>query len=200
MAEHRLNSSPMISRSRSAPSAAAMSIEWTTSANSTVTCLYSAWVSMAATGEPQASQNRAPPRGWAPQVPHGVATPQSCRRDRRQGWKSPDWRPGTLFRRDLVEDRLQRLELDGVERGQCSGRWIVDRVDLAHHLSAGVGQRDDLAPAIGRIGFANHQPPVLEVVDGDGGGGSIHRRGVRQLLDGQRLPAQPLEDANPAEG
>ena len=35
----------MISRSRSAPTAAAMSIECTTSANSTVTCLYSAdWV------------------------------------------------------------------------------------------------------------------------------------------------------------
>ena len=32
----------MISRSRSAPTAAAMSIECTTSANSTVTCLYSA--------------------------------------------------------------------------------------------------------------------------------------------------------------
>ena len=34
----------MISRSRSAPTAAAMSIECTTSANSTVTCLYSAGV------------------------------------------------------------------------------------------------------------------------------------------------------------
>ena len=34
----------MISRSRSAPTAAAMSIECTTSANSTVTCLYSAAV------------------------------------------------------------------------------------------------------------------------------------------------------------
>lgn len=32
----------MISRSRSAPTALAMSIEWTTSANRTVTCLYSA--------------------------------------------------------------------------------------------------------------------------------------------------------------
>ncbi len=40
--EERLNSSVMISRSRSAPTAAAMSIEWTTSANNTVTCLYSA--------------------------------------------------------------------------------------------------------------------------------------------------------------
>jgi hypothetical protein len=32
----------MISRNRSEPTAAAMSIEWTTSANKTVTCLYSA--------------------------------------------------------------------------------------------------------------------------------------------------------------
>ena len=38
----RLTNSAMISRSRSAPTAAAMSIECTTSANSTVTCLYSA--------------------------------------------------------------------------------------------------------------------------------------------------------------
>ena len=38
----RLTRSVMISRSRSAPTAAAMSIECTTSANSTVTCLYSA--------------------------------------------------------------------------------------------------------------------------------------------------------------
>src|SRR6185437_476076 len=47
----------MISRSRSAPTAAAMSIECTTSANSTVTCLYSAdrltWV----TGAPHSLQN-----------------------------------------------------------------------------------------------------------------------------------------------
>ena len=34
----------MISRNRSAPTAAAMSMECTTSANSTVTCLYSAAV------------------------------------------------------------------------------------------------------------------------------------------------------------
>ena len=38
----RLTNSAMISRSRSAPTAAAMSIECNTSANSTVTCLYSA--------------------------------------------------------------------------------------------------------------------------------------------------------------
>ena len=47
----------MISRHRSAPIAVAMSIECTTSANSTVTCLYSARVSFAVTGTPQASQN-----------------------------------------------------------------------------------------------------------------------------------------------
>jgi hypothetical protein len=49
----RLTSSVMISRNRSAPTAAAISIEWTTSANKTVTCLYSAcWDS--AIAEPQA--------------------------------------------------------------------------------------------------------------------------------------------------
>jgi hypothetical protein len=43
----------MISRNRSAPTAVARSIDWTTSANSTVTCLYSAVFSASATGAPQ---------------------------------------------------------------------------------------------------------------------------------------------------
>jgi hypothetical protein len=63
----------MISRNRSAPTTAAMSIECTTSANSTVTCLYSAWVSCAVTGAPQPSQNRAPARNSVPHVWHAVA-------------------------------------------------------------------------------------------------------------------------------
>ena len=47
----------MISRSRSAPTAAAMSIECTTSANNTVTCLYSAdWVACV-TSAPHSLQN-----------------------------------------------------------------------------------------------------------------------------------------------
>ena len=58
-----IGQSAMISRSRSGPTAAAMSIEWTTSANRTVTCLYSAWVSCLEMGVPQPSQNRAPSRG-----------------------------------------------------------------------------------------------------------------------------------------
>jgi hypothetical protein len=53
----RSESSAMISRNRSAPTAAAMSIECTTSANSTVTCLNSAWVSCAVTGAPHSLQN-----------------------------------------------------------------------------------------------------------------------------------------------
>ena len=47
----------MISRSRSAPTATAMSIEWTTSANSTVTCLYSADRVTCVTGAPHSLQN-----------------------------------------------------------------------------------------------------------------------------------------------
>ena len=49
----------MISRSRSAPTAAAMSIERTTSANSTVTCLYSADRLTCVTGAPHSLQNLA---------------------------------------------------------------------------------------------------------------------------------------------
>jgi hypothetical protein len=47
----------MISRSRSAPTAEAMSIEWTTSAKSTVTCLYSADRAVFVTGAPHSLQN-----------------------------------------------------------------------------------------------------------------------------------------------
>src|SRR6516165_1992919 len=55
----------MISRNRSGPTVAAMSIECTTSANSTVTCLYSAVAPGAAVGEPHSSQNFAVGRNSA---------------------------------------------------------------------------------------------------------------------------------------
>jgi hypothetical protein len=47
----------MISRSRSGPTVAAMSIECTTSANSTVACLYSADRVADVTGGPHSLQN-----------------------------------------------------------------------------------------------------------------------------------------------
>src|ERR1700743_3995835 len=56
-AAQRSERSAMISRHRSAPTAAALTIECTTSANSTVTCLYSAWVSCAVTAAPHSLQN-----------------------------------------------------------------------------------------------------------------------------------------------
>jgi hypothetical protein len=49
----------MISRNRSAPTAAAMSIEPTTSANSTVTCLNSAGFATVETAAPHSEQNLA---------------------------------------------------------------------------------------------------------------------------------------------
>ena len=63
----------MISRSRSAPTAAAMSIECTTSANSTVTCLYSAWVSCAVIGAPHLLQNLEFGGSSVPHDPHTKA-------------------------------------------------------------------------------------------------------------------------------
>src|SRR5271166_3288377 len=68
----RVTSSAMTSRSRSAPSKVAMSIECTTSANRTVTCLYSAGVGDSATGAPQPWQNRAFARGSVPHVRHAI--------------------------------------------------------------------------------------------------------------------------------
>ncbi len=62
----------MISRSRSAPTAAARSIECTTSANSTVTCLYSADAEVAVTCDPHSSQNFAVARSSAPHDGHAT--------------------------------------------------------------------------------------------------------------------------------
>src|SRR5262245_48035 len=63
----------MISRNRSGPTAAAMSIDPTTSANSTVTCLYSAVTALAVIGEPHASQKRASWRASRPHAGQAVA-------------------------------------------------------------------------------------------------------------------------------
>src|SRR5262245_9605229 len=71
--EHRSTSSDISSRMRSEPTAAAMSIEWTTSANSTVTCLYSATLPTGAMAAPHSSQNFASPRSSLLQA--GQATP-----------------------------------------------------------------------------------------------------------------------------
>src|SRR5271170_6362977 len=86
-------SSAMISRSRSAPTAAAMSVECTTSANSTVTCLYSAvWVAVLR-GVPHSLQNfefggnsvpqdpqTSPAVVRPPPLPPSGSTPVSCHR------------------------------------------------------------------------------------------------------------------------
>ena len=62
----------MISRNRSGPTAAAMSMECTTSANSTVTCLYSADFGGAVMGEPHSSQNFAVARNSVPHDGHAT--------------------------------------------------------------------------------------------------------------------------------
>src|SRR3984893_3383604 len=61
----------MISRSRSGPTVAAMSIECTTSANSTVTCLYSADRLTSVTGAPHSLQNLEVGGSSVPHDPHG---------------------------------------------------------------------------------------------------------------------------------
>ena len=66
----------MISRSRSAPTAAAMSIECTTSANSTVTCLYSADRVACVTGVPHSLQNLEFGGSSVPHDPH--EQPRRC--------------------------------------------------------------------------------------------------------------------------
>ena len=68
----------MISRNRSISTAAAMSIERTTSANSTVTCLYSAASTDATSCDPHVSQNRAPSCGAAPHDRHTAVASRHC--------------------------------------------------------------------------------------------------------------------------
>src|SRR4029077_2294617 len=79
-AADRSTNSVMISRSRSAPTAAAMSIEWTTSANKTVTCLFSAAVAAGLTDAPHLLQNRESGGSSVPHDPHNspaaVTTPR----------------------------------------------------------------------------------------------------------------------------
>ena len=81
-AAQRSARSAMISRSRSAPTAAAMSIECTTSANNTVTCLYSAdWVACASRA-PHSLQNLAVALNSVPHElqdgPTAVRAPRPC--------------------------------------------------------------------------------------------------------------------------
>ena len=60
----------MISRSRSAPTALAISMEWTTSANRTVTCLYSADRVTGETGAAHLWQNEESGDNCVPQDEH----------------------------------------------------------------------------------------------------------------------------------
>ena len=62
----------MISRSRSGPTADAISIECTTSAKSTVTCLYSAGFPAEATAAPHSLQNLAVDDNSVPQAVHAT--------------------------------------------------------------------------------------------------------------------------------
>src|SRR5215813_14327194 len=73
----------MMSRNRSASTAAAMSIDRTTSANSTVTCLYFAVSTETAVGAPHSPQNLAFSRSPVPHPPH--ATPVVTRPSHRLG-------------------------------------------------------------------------------------------------------------------
>ena len=73
----------MISRSRSGPTAAAMSIEWTTSANNTVTCLYSAGFAAEDTAAPHSLQNLAVGDSSVPQAVHATGRMVSSLASRR---------------------------------------------------------------------------------------------------------------------
>jgi hypothetical protein len=117
-AAERSTSPVMISRSRSGPTAAAMSIEWTTSANRTVTCLYSAGVPGIPIGDPHSLQNLAVALTLVPHVRHAVAAAQrGVTPFAKDGIATPSAHPQlvTLDRRKLAiayrsADALSRID------------------------------------------------------------------------------------------
>ena len=98
----------MISRSRSVSSAAAISIERTTSANSTVTCLYSANRVADARGVPHSLQNLAVGLDCAPQEPQNSPV--------------------------AVEGRHVSLNDRGVDRGPAAGYPLVPKRQIASEV------------------------------------------------------------------
>src|ERR1700758_5285696 len=140
----------MTSRSRSGPTVAAMSIERTTSANRTVTCLYSAWASRSVTGAPQPSQNRAPSRGSVPHMRHAamaVTRPSADPRPPRfQGLRIGGWTlhdgslAATVIPAQSFDSLISCLFRDGVQF--CSG--LVDLV-VGVRRHGGGGHRLTLA-------------------------------------------------------
>src|SRR3954447_4167816 len=125
----------MISRNRSISTAAAMSIERTTSANSTVTCLYSA-ASTDTSCDPHASQNLAPSWGVAPHDRHtaGAAVTASSAADPAVRTDCPI-RPGYGFtglnRGDFHAQgtRGMRRHGDGLPAAAVTARAIAHRAN-----------------------------------------------------------------------
>ena len=99
----------MISRSRSMSTDAAIAAERTTSANNTVTCLYSATPGVS--GEPHVAQNRAPSCGCTPhdrhtdvadvtapplRAPSIVSQGYGCAADRARVFVGANWQSGQV--------------------------------------------------------------------------------------------------------
>src|SRR3954454_19547826 len=112
------SNSVIISRKRSMSTTAAMSIDRTTSANSTVTCLYSA-VSSADSCDPPLSQKRAPSCGAAPHDRHNAvggvsssaADPKAC----------TDW----LMRKAYGVPRAPKAEKDNIDARDSTRRQMA---------------------------------------------------------------------------
>src|SRR6476469_424325 len=142
--------SVMISRNRSAPTAAAMSIERTTSAKSTVTCLYSASLPSINSGEPHASQKRASARGSAPHVPQDAATVTADRHSRQHRGTAAASMRGKHARRKELAGGLLALDIGqrGGELGALGGRRLPRQLAVLDHLcrrTDGDGEVRDLA-------------------------------------------------------
>jgi hypothetical protein len=94
----------MISRNRSEPTAATISVECTTSANRTVTCLYSAGVVGTDMGDPHSSQNFAVGRNSAPHLVQANAAVIGPRIGPRMFAETPKNPPARRVRTDIVTE------------------------------------------------------------------------------------------------
>src|SRR6516165_6204187 len=99
----------MISRSRSVSTVAAMSIEWTTSANSTVTCLYSADRLTGVTGAPHSLQNLEFGGSSVPHDPHDSPAAVSAPRPSSTSVSCHRWSTVSVISPCHLRDILLRL-------------------------------------------------------------------------------------------
>src|ERR1700751_3231446 len=168
----------MISRNRSVSTAAAMSIERTTSANSAVTCLYSAGVVAVATAAPHSLQNFEFGGSSVPHDPHNSPAAVMSRGQPTVvhiNILSPMASPHAPSRHSDVygdtSDDVPRAAIDGLtghsgydKPAPCSINYGGENRHPAHHRRGRLGGVNPLARPAGRSQSLRVASPVAPAV------------------------------------